>query len=148
MAFNRDFEPTVPCDLTKTGSDICESTFSTLTGSGQVKNGGRKMTAVNVKQTLNSSNTLKQMKHIKFRRSHSKQEFTPELFEDKEEPDADMLAFPSVAETVRQTILGLEEAREKVQEFGIKSKTLGGCIPDESWEEPWQGEIPSKHRRK
>ena len=56
-------------------------------------------------------------------------------------PNADLCAYPSVAETVKLWDAGLEEAREAAIALGMNAASKkGGIIPDASWNAPWFGE--------
>jgi hypothetical protein len=61
--------------------------------------------------------------------------------EDTSLPDADLLAYPSVEESVTAWNDGFDEARAMAISLGINSKENRGNVPKEFWEKPWIGEI-------
>ena len=138
----RDFTPTIPCAASRTGSDSCETTFGTMTGSGDIDNGGqRTYTSESVRRTIDGVNAMHLMQHVTFKRNHSKQEFKPKIMEDQSLPDADLLAYPSVEISVTTWNEGFDEARATAVSLGINSIENGGKVPKEFWEKPWIGEI-------
>jgi hypothetical protein len=138
----RDFTPTIPCAASRTGSDSCEATFAMLTGSGQINNGGqRTYTSEDVRRTVDGVNAMHLMQHVTFKRNHSKQEYKPKIMEDQSLPDADLLAYPSVEESVAAWNGGFDEARKMAISLGINSVENGGNVPKDFWEKPWIGEI-------
>ena len=63
--------------------------------------------------------------------------YIPKIMEDQSLPDADLLAYPSVEESVAAWNGGFDEARAMAISLGINSVENGGNVPKDFWEKPW-----------